>query len=46
MKGVPNWEWQDVILLKPGEEFEERVKEQFEKYGRDRFSLGRICTAL
>ena len=34
-EGVPNWEWQDVILLKPGKEFEERVKEQFEKYGRE-----------
>ena len=33
--GVPNWEWQDAILLKPGLEFEERVKEQFEKYGRE-----------
>ena len=31
---APVWEWQDVILLKPGLEFEERVKEQFEKYGR------------
>ncbi len=26
-EGVPNWEWQDVILLKPGAEFEERVRE-------------------
>jgi len=33
--GAPNWEWQDVILMKPGVEFEERVKEQFEKYGRE-----------
>lgn len=32
--GVPKWEWQDVILMKPGVEFEERVREQFEKYGR------------
>ena len=33
-KGIPNWEWQDIILMKPGVEFEERVKEQFDKYGR------------
>ena len=33
--GAPEWEWQDVILMKPGVEFEERVKEQFEKYGRE-----------
>ncbi len=30
----PKWEWQDVILMKPGKEFEERVKEQFDEYGR------------
>ena len=34
-KDAPNWEWQDVILMKPGKEFEERVKEQFGKYGRN-----------
>ena len=33
--GVPVWQWQDVILLKPGDEFANRVKEQFGKYGRD-----------
>ena len=33
-EGCPKWDWQDVILLKPGEEFEKRAKEQFEKYGR------------
>lgn len=33
-EGSPNWDWQDIILLKPGEEFEQRAKEQFEKYGR------------
>jgi len=32
--GAPNWEWQDIILMKPGVEFEERVKVQFEEYGR------------
>ena len=31
---APNWKWQDVLLMKPGKEFEERVKEQFEQYGR------------
>jgi len=33
-KGAPNWKWQDILLMKPGVEFEKRVKEQFEKYGR------------
>ncbi len=33
-EGNPNWEWQDIILMKPGVEFEERVKEQFDAYGR------------
>ena len=33
-EGAPKWEWQDVILLKPGKEFGERVKEQFDQYGR------------
>ncbi|MEN8193267.1 MAG: exo-alpha-sialidase [Bacteroidota bacterium] len=31
----PKWEWQDVILMKPGVEFENRVKEQFKEYGRE-----------
>jgi len=34
-EGAPKWEWQDVILMKPGAEFEKRVAEQFKKYGRD-----------
>ena len=33
-EGAPKWEWQDVILMKPGIEFEKRVEEQFKKYGR------------
>jgi len=33
-KGCPNWDWQDIILLKPGMEFHEKAKEQFGKYGR------------
>src|SRR5210317_362572 len=28
--GAPLWEWNDLILLKPGEEFAERAREQFE----------------
>jgi len=27
--GAPIWEWQDVILLKPGEEFAETIKNRF-----------------
>ncbi len=34
-EGAPTWEWQDVILMKPGEEFAKRVKEQFKKSGRE-----------
>ena len=33
-EGTPNWEWQDVILMKPGEEFAKRAAEQFKKNGR------------
>ena len=33
-EGAPTWMWQDILLMKPGVEFEKRVKEQFEKYGR------------
>lgn len=33
-KDAPEWEWQDIILMKPGKEFEERVKEQFDEFGR------------
>ncbi len=34
-EGAPKWQWQDVILLKTGDEFPKRVKEQFSKYSRD-----------
>lgn len=34
-EGAPNWEWQDIILMKPGEEFAKRVKEQFNRSGRE-----------
>ena len=27
--GAPEWEWQDIILLKPGEEFAETIKNGF-----------------
>lgn len=30
-KGAPTWEWQDNILLKPGEEFAERVAAAFKE---------------
>lgn len=30
-EGTPKWDWQDVILLKPGEEFAETIKEKFEE---------------
>lgn len=33
--GPPEWDWQDVILLKPGDEFAQRVEEQFKKNRRD-----------
>jgi hypothetical protein len=33
--GAPNWNWQDVILLKPDDKFAEAIKEGFEKVGRD-----------
>lgn len=33
-EGPPIWEWQDIILMKPGVEFAKRVEEQFKKYGR------------
>lgn len=29
--GAPKWNWQDVILLKPGEEFARSIPEQFKK---------------
>lgn len=32
--GAPNWQWQNVILMKPGDEFAKQVKDQFEKNGR------------
>ncbi|NOX67173.1 MAG: exo-alpha-sialidase [Chlorobi bacterium] len=27
--GAPNWNWQDIILLKPGEEFEKEIETKF-----------------
>ena len=34
-EGAPNWEWQDIILMKPGKEFADRVEEQFKKHSKD-----------
>lgn len=34
-EGAPNWEWQDIILMKPGEGFAKRVEEQFKKNTKD-----------
>ncbi len=33
-EGPPVWDWQDIIIMKPGVEFENRVKEQFDAFGR------------
>ncbi len=33
--GAPNWEWQDIILMKPGEEFARQTEEQFRKNTKD-----------
>ncbi|MEN8137649.1 MAG: exo-alpha-sialidase [Bacteroidota bacterium] len=30
-KGAPKWNWQDVMLLKPGEEFAETIKKSFDE---------------
>lgn len=30
---IPKWEWQDIILLKPGEEFEMTIAEKFKEMG-------------
>lgn len=27
--GAPDWDWQDIILLKPGEEFSKTIKQRF-----------------
>ena len=34
-EGPPIWEWQDIILMKPGEEFARQVEEQFKKNTKD-----------
>jgi len=33
--GAPNWEWQDIILMKPGEEFAEQVEKRFRANTKD-----------
>ncbi|MCB9208739.1 MAG: exo-alpha-sialidase [Ignavibacteriales bacterium] len=32
---APNWQWQDIILMKPGKEFEETVARQFSENTAD-----------
>lgn len=32
-KGAPDWSWQDVIVLNPGDEFEETMAARFEELG-------------
>lgn len=34
-EGSPKWEWQDILLMKPGGEFANRVKDQFETNTND-----------
>lgn len=34
-EGAPNWQWQDIILMKPGEEFPECVEKQFKENTKD-----------
>ncbi|MEN8249326.1 MAG: sialidase family protein [Bacteroidota bacterium] len=29
--GAPNWNWQDAVILKPGDKFAETIKKQFEE---------------
>ncbi len=33
--GAPKWSWQDVILLKPGDEFADTIKEKFKSMSRE-----------
>ena len=33
--GAPNWEWQDIILLKPDDKFADEVKKQFQANSKD-----------
>ncbi len=36
--GAPKWDWQDIILLKPDNQFAEDVKEKFKKSGKSGLS--------
>ena len=36
--GAPKWQWQDIILMKPGEEFAKRVEEQFRANSKDDYA--------
>ena len=35
-EGPPNWNWQDVIILKPGEEFAKTIEERFDEFDWER----------
>ncbi len=38
--GPPQWDWQDVILLKPDEKFAEIIKEKFKESGKPGLAWG------
>ena len=38
--GPPKWSWQDVIMLKPGEEFPKAIERAFRELGRDEGAWG------
>ena len=38
--GPPKWDWQDVILLKPGDEFAETIKDRFKESGKSGLAWG------
>ncbi len=33
--GAPNWQWQDIMLLQPGEAFADKLEENFKALNRD-----------
>jgi predicted neuraminidase len=35
---IPNWDWQDIILLKPGDEFAGEIKSKFKENTKKEFS--------
>jgi len=44
-KGAPEWDWQDIIILKPGDSFFDLIKKAFRRslYGS---CLGSVCLAI